>query len=94
MGIHTRIITIDEDVKHWPDKKMKKCTLLASDNSKYQADLLPEEVDLVMELNSLYKNKVLNQWQYESLVKKIDAFSDARWNEGHQSAEIDYEENN
>jgi hypothetical protein len=92
MSLHTRIKTIDEDVKHWPDKKMKKCTILAPDNSTYQADLIPEEVELVMELKRLQSNKVLNQWQFESLVKKIDAFGDARWSEGNFDGEMSNDE--
>jgi len=61
---------------------MKKCSILANDNKTYQADLLPEEVELVMELKSLRSNGVLNQWQQEKLVKLIDAYGDARWSEG------------
>jgi hypothetical protein len=92
MSLHTRIVTIDEDVVHWPNKKMKKCSILANDNKTYQADLLPEEVELVMELKSLRSNGVLNQWQQEKLVKLIDAYGDARWNDGNFDGEMGNDE--
>ena len=94
MGLHTMLKTIDEDVKHWPNKKMKRCTFIGNDNATYQGDILPEEADLILELRRLRSDNVLNQWQEEALIKKIDALMDAKYSEGYDSADLDHEENN
>lgn len=74
------LLTIDENVVHWPNKKMKKCTFLGSDNKRYQADITPGEAYLLLELKVLESK--LTQWQLSSLTKKIEAFGDDRYAEG------------
>ena len=90
MGIHLNLLTIDANITHWPDTKMKKCTCLGSDNKKYVADLLPSETELVLELKRL-KSK-LTQWELESLIKKIDNYADEIYDEGVISESISNED--
>ena len=80
MALHTNLLTVDEDITHYPDKKMKKCTLLGADNKKYEADLLPSEVALILEFKRL--SWVLNDQAIANLQQLISDFGDERYHEG------------
>lgn len=80
MELHMNLKTVNADVIHYPNRKMKQCTCVSSDNSTYEADICPEEVDLILHLKSI-KHK-LNSQEYKKLIKLIDALSDAAYEQG------------
>lgn len=76
MGLHNNLIRVERDTVHYPDTKMKTCSLLGSDNSTYEADLLPTEVDIIVYFKVL-KNK-LSDAEIKRLSNMIEAYGDDR----------------
>jgi len=88
MALNMNLLTVDEDKVYWPSTKMKGCTLLSTDNIKYQADLLPSEVEVILYLKCL-KHK-LNEKEINKLSELISNFGDEKYFEGAENASTDY----
>jgi hypothetical protein len=76
MGLHNNLIRVERDTVHYPDTKMKTCSLLDSDNSTYEADLLPTEVDIL--INFIVLKDKLSASEIKRLSDMIEAYGDER----------------
>ena len=76
MGLHNNLIRIEKDTVHYPDTKMKTCSLLDSDNSTYEADILPSETEILIYFKTL-KGK-LSEAEIKKLSDMIEAYGDER----------------
>jgi len=76
MSLATNLIKVIEDTSHYPGTPMKKCLMRASDNSTYEADLLPTETELIIYLKTL-RNKIPHK-EITKLSQMIEDYGDER----------------
>ena len=76
MNLHLNLLTIDSVTTHYPDHEMRKCTLLGSDNSTYEADLLPSETELLLTLKRLKRK--LSSTEFKTLTEQISKYAEEK----------------
>lgn len=75
-----RLVTTKRKTLQYPDRVAVVCDMLREDNTKYETEVLEEEVELALYLKMIFPK--LKTGQRTKLLKLIDNYGDMRYEDG------------